>query len=266
MKAHLVQLNIQWESAQANYERVRSLIEAASPTAGDLIALPELFDSGFSLNTKSIYDSESKTLDFLTSLARDTQCTIQGSRSLFPNSDQSQLALNAATVVNQSSPEPICEYFKIHPFSMGNETKSYQGGDQLQSYHWGTTDSSLQVCPAICYDLRFPELFRKAAIDGSQMFVLGANWPKQRMHHWRALLIARAIENQAFVLGINRCGDDPYLQYTGGSIAIDPTGEILGELGDQEQVLSVEIDPKILYDWRAKFPVLDDIKIHNLNQ
>ena len=90
---------------------------------------------------------------------------------------------------------------------------------------------------------------------------LGANWPSPRQHHWRALSIARAIENQAFVLAVNRTGSDPHLPYSGGSIAISPKGDILGELTDQPGTLSVEINPKLLHDWRATFPTWRDMRL-----
>ncbi len=261
MRAHLVQLDIQWEQPQANFDRVRELIEKTLISPGDLIALPELFDCGFTLNTKDCWDQDDSTLHFLQSLAQETKCIIHGSRSIIPP-DQT-LAYNCATVLSPNATKPLCEYSKIHPFSMGYEPKAYQGGDSTTSFDWGEGESKLKCCPLICYDLRFPELFRKGVADGSEVFVLGANWPHARQHHWRALLIARAIENQAFVFGINRCGDDPNIHYAGGTIAIDPKGEILGELEDEETVLSVEVDPKALKDWRRKFRVLDDIKIRS---
>jgi len=259
MHAHLVQLDIQWESPSANFERVRSLIDSAHTKPGDLIALPELFDSGFSLNTHTTSDTHNQTLAFLAQLAKDTGCLVHGSRTIMPTKKTQPLALNCATVLGPDSSDPRCEYHKIHPFSMGNEPKAYQAGNQLTHYTW----NGLNVCPTICYDLRFPELFRKGFVDGAQMFVLGANWPTARQHHWRALLIARSIENQAFVLGINRTGNDPHLPYAGGTIAVDPKGEVLGELGDEEAVLSVEIDPVQVQHWRAQFPVINDIKIRS---
>ncbi len=261
MRAHLVQLDIQWEDPQANFDRVREFIKNADTNPGDLIALPELFDSGFTLNTKLSCDTQGSTLSYLQELANDTRCLVHGSRSIMPESNS--LAYNCATVLSPSQQQPLCEYYKIHPFSMGYEPKAYQGGSDITSYTWGDGDSALKCCPLICYDLRFPELFRKAAVNGAEAFVLGANWPHPRQHHWRALLIARAIENQAFMFGINRRGDDPNLHYAGGTIAVDPKGEILGELGDEEAVLSVEVDPSILKDWRRKFRVLDDIKIRS---
>jgi predicted amidohydrolase len=91
-------------------------------------------------------------------------------------------------------------------------------------------------------------------VQGAEVFAVGACWPAKRIHHWRALLIARAIENQAFVLGVTRTGREPGVEYAGGTIAIDPTGKVLGELGPDEGVLSVEINPGTLRDWRGAFP------------
>jgi predicted amidohydrolase len=122
-------------------------------------------------------------------------------------------------------------------------------------------EASLTICPAVCYDLRFPELFRRGLQQGAEMFVLGANWPSARQHHWRTLLIARAIENQAFVIGVNRCGSDPHLDYSGGSMALGPKGEILAELGDEERIESVEIDPEKLRSWRGEFPAWRDARL-----
>lgn len=254
MQAHLLQLDIAWESKQANYDRVRALIEHAAPNPGGLIVLPELFDVGFTLNTAVAHDC-GPTLEFLQSLADDTRCIVHGARALLPH-DQTH-AFNCATICAPGHDHPVCEYRKIHPFSYGREGDAYTGGDTLEDYNWG----ELRVCPAICYDLRFPELFRRGTIDGAEVFVYGANWPSPRQEHWRTLSIARAIENQAFVIAVNRCGSDPYLHYAGGSIVIDPKGQILGELDDSEGVLSIEIDPGVVREWRSTFPALRDIKL-----
>ncbi len=111
----------------------------------------------------------------------------------------------------------------------------------------------------ICYDLRFPELWRLAAIAGTEVFTIGASWPAARRHHWRQLLIARAIENQAFVVAANRIGDDPHLSYAGGSMVVSPTGEILAEAGDHEAVLRARLDLASLREWRRDFPALSDL-------
>jgi omega-amidase len=114
------------------------------------------------------------------------------------------------------------------------------------------------VCPAVCYDLRFPELFRIGLSKGAEAFAIGANWPEARQAHWRTLLIARAIENQAFVLGVNRTGSDPALRYAGGTIAVGPRGEVLGELEAEEGVLSTGVDVSEMRKWREVFPAWRD--------
>lgn len=255
MKAHLLQLDIIWEDKHANHAKVRDLLDTAQPNPDDLIVLPELFDVGFTLNTKIAIDHDGSTLAYLQQLADDTACTIHASRAL--PSPTPPLALNCATITAPNQPAPHCEYAKIHPFSYGREGESYAAGTQLCQYTW----NDLQICPAVCYDLRFPELFRLGVKAGAHAFVLGANWPAHRQAHWRTLAIARAIENQCYMLAVNRCGNDPHLPYAGGSIAIDPKGTIMGEQGDQEGVLSVEIEPSILHEWRSTFPALQDIRL-----
>ncbi len=254
MRAHLLQLELVWESPEANFRLVEDALDRAKPDPGDFVLLPELFDTGFSFHTETNADNEGRTLRFLLTLADDLGVTIQGSRTLRPcDCDK---AFNCATV---AAPDEtlLCEYRKIHPFTFGREPEFFQGGTDVLTYTWNT----LTVCPAICYDLRFPELFRAGLGKGAQLFALGANWPSPRQHHWRALAIARAIENQAFVLAVNRTGSDPHLHYAGGTIAISPKGDILGELTDQPGTLSVEIDPQSLHDWRATFPAWRDMRL-----
>lgn len=294
MKAHLVQLDIAWEKSAENRVKVRRLLTHARPSPGDLILLPEMFDTGFSMNTAQTAD-RGATLAFLLDLAIEMKVTVQGGRTILETSGAK--ARNVMTIVGprdasttldaNTSPDAFAvldQYAKIHPFSLGQEHTAFEGGSRVLTYDWigapvenqplglpieRPSSRRLKVCPAICYDLRFPELFRQGLDLGAQAFALGACWPKSRQHHWRALLIARAIENQAFVLGVNRVGTDPNgafgggLEYAGGSIVIGPTGDVLGELGAAEGVLGVEIDPGAVTRWREKFPAWKDRKIPN---
>lgn len=259
MQAHLIQLDIAWEDKSTNHRHVRELLESAPVSPGDLIVLPELFDVGFTLNTNIAIDKNNSTLAFLQALANETHCTVHGSRAI--QSPDRTKAYNCATVTSPQLDAPLCEYAKIHPFSYGRESESYIAGDQIKHYDWASKNNTLKVCPAICYDLRFPSLFRLGAKQGAQAFVYGANWPNARQTHWRILSMARAIENQAFVIAVNRTGNDPHLQYIGGSMVIDPKGEILGELKDEEAILSVPIDPQLVTTWRDTFPALRDMKL-----
>ena len=121
----------------------------------------------------------------------------------------------------------------------------------------------MTVCPAICYDLRFPELFRVGLDHGAAMFTVIANWPEARRDHWRALLVARAIENQAIVAGVNRTGRDPHLGYAGDSLVVGPRGEILLDGGSAEGVWSCVLDGGLVDGWRREFPAWRDRKLRN---
>jgi len=247
-----------WEDAPANFSLIRGMLDGTAVNPGDLVVLPELFDSGFSLNTDRTTDRDGRTLDFLRELARETRATIHGSRTVL--TDGATHATNRASIAFPDG--SFAEYAKIHPFTFGREPERFEGGDSVTTYEWPCDGGrSLKVCPAVCYDLRFPELFRAGLSKGAEVFVLGANWPEARHEHWRTLLRARAIENQAFVLGVNRAGKDPHLGYKGGSAAIGPEGETIGELGEEPGVLSVEIDPGTLTRWREMFPAWRDARL-----
>lgn len=259
MRAHLIQMDIAWEEKTINYRKAESLISRASPEPGDLVLLPEMFDTGFSFNTEKTADHDGATLRFISELARDHEVYVHGARTVHARGESH--ARNHATIVDPSG-NVLADYAKIHPFSLGKEHERFQGGNEVMLWQWGEVGGAgLRVCPAVCYDLRFPELFRTGLSRGAQAFAIGASWPEARAQHWRALLIARAIENQAFVFGINRVGRDPNVSYAGGSIALGPRGEILGELANEEGPLSVEVDPRDLKAWREKFPAWKDGKL-----
>lgn len=280
MQAHLLQMNIAWEDKAANRRAVERLLDRATCAEGDLVVLPEMFDTGFSFAVERTADRDNATLDFLIRLAGDLGVYIVGGRTV--QACDACLAHNRAVAVSPAG-DLLAEYSKIHPFTYGREAERFEGGRDVVLFTWtsaterplggrinmsprASAAASLRICPAVCYDLRFPELFRIGMLRGAELFTVIANWPASRQHHWRALLIARAIENQAFVLGVNRTGDDPNLSYTGGTIAVDPRGEILGELGPEEGVLSVEINPGVLASWREKFPAWRDARLISVGE
>lgn len=253
MKAHLVQFNIAWENPSANFKKVDQLLSSANLSPNDLILLPEMFDSGFSFAVSRTVDTGA-TLSYLTNLAHRTRCTVHGHHTVLESDSKPR---NRATILAPDG-TILTHYDKIHLFSYGRETEHISPGASLTSYTW----NAATVCPAICYDLRFPELFR-AAVPAANIFALGACWPAARQHHRRTLCLARAIENQAFVLMCNRCGKDPApssTAYDGHSMIIDPKGEILAEADDSECVLSSEINVADAHAWRTKFPALHDMK------
>ena len=262
--AHLIQPDIAWESANATFARVESLLAGATISPGDLILLPEMFATGFSFNVSATAAAATDTFSFLTHLCDRSGAWVQAGRTL---AGPGGLGLNVMTVLEPDpqgrGPRRVCEYTKIHPF--GGEAATFAPGARVDQWRWSA--AGLNVCPAICYDLRFPELFRRGMLAGAQLFALGACWPAVRHAHWRALLIARAIENQAFVLGCNRVGADPApplaggFAYAGGSMVVGPRGDILGELDSREGVLSVEIDADAVHTWRTQFAAWKDTRL-----
>lgn len=274
MHVHLVQLDIAWEDKQTNFARVEKLLEGVGVSAGDLIVLPEMFDTGFSFHVARNADApplgDGATAAFLAQLARKFKCTVHGSLTATAGHQDAAgaiVGLNRAQIVSPDG-EILGAYDKVHPFSYGKESEHFTGGGAVVTYPWRahvegrpTQECELIVCPAICYDLRFPELFRAGLELGAQAYAIGANWPIARAQHWRALLIARAIENQAFVFGANRVGRDPALAYAGGSLIVSPKGDVLAEGDDRERVVSAAIDPAQVQEWRAEFPAWRDRKL-----
>lgn len=243
-----IQHDIRWEDKSATQATVSALIEAARPAPGTLVVLPELFDTGFSLRLDVVADGRS--LPWATQVAKR-----YGVRLLVGHGDRAAdgLGRNCATLVTPEGPVAH-RYEKIHPFGIGGERKAYGPGSDVLLLRIG----GILACPLICYDLRFPELWRLAALAGAEAFLIGASWPARRQHHWRALCIARAIENQAYVVAVNRVGSDPNLAYAGGSLIVDPRGQIVAEADDVEGVLAATLHADAVREWRKEFPALRD--------
>jgi predicted amidohydrolase len=170
---------------------------------------------------------------------------------LLRNADGS---LSNAVVVVDPAGERKALYRKN--FLFPSEQGSYKPGDGVVT----VSVNGIQVCPLICYDLRFPELWRLAAQAGAEVFAVSSSWPSVRHEHWRALLVARAIENQAVVIAANRTGNDPSLAYLGGSVAIDHLGHRVGECDAEFGSVAIEFDRPAFDGWRAKFSALRDLR------
>jgi omega-amidase len=247
-----VQLDIAWEDEEVNHEKVRALVAGARLPRGALCALPEMFATGFSMNVARIVREGSATETFLAALAEQHGIFVCG--AVVTRAADGR-GLNQAVTFAPNG-QLCARYTKIHPFSFGGEAEHFAPGNAVVTYRAG----GVTVAPFICYDLRFPEIFRNAVKRGTQLYTVIANWPEPREAHWLALLKARAIENQAFVLGVNRCGRDPQLAYGGRSQVIDPRGTVLVDAGTGEGVFGGELDLEALASYRAAFPALADMR------
>ncbi len=253
MKIYGVQFDIEWEDKAVNFEKIRALLSGVEIEPDSLVVLPEMFATGFSMNVEEICEGETcKSKRFLIETAKQHRCYVLGG---LVTEGENGFGRNEAVAVNPEG-EEIARYCKLNPFTFGGETKHYSSGEEIVTFQW----HDFTVCPFICYDLRFPEIFRKAVRRGTNLFIVIACWPEPRDEHWVSLLKARAIENQAYVVGVNRCGTDPKLTYTGRSVIYDPHGGILASEVYEETVICAELDKVALVQYRKNFPVLQDIK------
>jgi predicted amidohydrolase len=253
MHIYCLQLDIVWENKAPNHGRVLSLLEETRPEAGSLVVLPEMFATGFSMNVDKITDSQSReTQSFLAEVASRFEVFLLAGIVTTASSGRGR---NESVVYGPNGAE-VARYAKMQPFTLGGESANYEAGEGACLFPW----NGFQVAPFICYDLRFPELFRGAVRRGANLYTVIASWPIARITHWVTLLRARAIENQAYVAGVNRCGRDPFFIYPGRSMIVDPRGEIIAECGDEEGAISAKLDLTALMDYRHELPFLKDHK------
>jgi predicted amidohydrolase len=255
MQVIAVQHGIEWEKREANHLNVRALLESARPQRGALVVLPEMFSSGFSMNVDAIAEDETKPTErFLCELARSMGVTVVAG-VVSRDASHAVRGRNEALAIAPDG-TVAARYAKLHPFTPVHENDHYVAGDHIVTFRWG----AFTVSPLVCYDLRFPEAFRGAARRGAQLFTVIASWPEPRIAHWVTLLQARAIENQAYVVGVNRVGDDPANHYTGRSMIIDPSGAVLADAGERETCVAADVDPRVVAEHRESFPYIRDMR------
>lgn len=246
-----VQPEIVWEDKPASHAHVDALLSASPPREGGLVVLPEMFATGFSLNVDAIDEADPAPSEhFLADLARRYRVTIVGG---VVHRDMAGNGLNQAVAFDAGG-ELLARYSKLHPFTFGAEGEHFVGGDRLCLFE----NQNAWVAPLICYDLRFPEPFRLVAGAGAEVMLVIANWPAARSDHWLTLLKARAIENQAYVVGVNRAGEDPHVSYAGDTTIFGPRGETIAQADDTPCVLHASLDLDALRTGRDKFPALRD--------
>lgn len=251
---HLVQLDSFWEDKSANFSRVTAMLETTPAAPGSLVVLPEMFATGFSINTGvTRQGSNHETESFLRDTARAHRCCVLGG---VVNEGSPGRCRNEAVAFDGAGRE-LVRYAKMQPFSVGGESTVHEPGTTVSTFEWG----GLKIAPLICYDLRFPELAREAVLgSGAEVLIYIASWPAKRYQHWLTLLQARAIENLAYVVGVNRCGTDPHFTHPGRSIVVDPHGVVIADAGGHEHVVTAVIEHDVLHNWRAEFPALADAR------
>lgn len=260
MQIIALQMDIAWEDPATNLATIEALLEAAAPPPGSLILSTELADIGFSMNATAACPAD--WLSAASRLARRWRCWFSMGMVLTSELARANDAPCAAGTSQPANTMVMARpdgtlagvYRKLQPFALGKELGTYSAGEKTLLVDC----DGLCVSPLICYDLRFPELWRLAARAGAQAMLIGASWPAKRAAHWRALAIARAIENQAIVVACNRIGRDPHHEYLGGSIAVGPDGVVLGELGDGPGVLRIEVAAAQVEAYRGGLPFLRD--------
>ncbi len=250
-RLYAVQHDIVWEDKAANFAKVSLLLDAAKPQPGSILVLAEMFATGFSKHLSKTADTEAReTETFLRHLAAKHDCCVVGG---FVVPGTSGKGRNVALALAPDGRE-LARYTKMQPFTGGDEHTVHESGERVFTFSW----QGFTVAPLICYDLRFPELAREATAQGANLLIYIASWPIKRAQHWVTLLQARAIENLAWVVGVNRSGADPDFTYPGRSLVVDPHGVIVADAADRESVLETTLDLEVALLWRSQFPALKD--------
>lgn len=251
LKVTLVQANQKWEDKLANFENYSRLLKSIEHQT-DLIILPEMFDTGFSMNIQLAESWENNSsLDYLIELAAEYNTAIY--TSMMAKVDDT--IFNRGVFVFPTG--YVQTYDKRKSFGLGGEDKYYTSGNKETIVEFRGWKINLQIC----YDLRFPEIARNYEVNGIPKYDLllyVANWPAKRAEHWKSLLIARAIENQSYVIGVNRVGvDKKELIYSGDSICVDSLGELMVQL-ENETVFTTTLSKLTLNNTRTSLPFLKD--------
>jgi predicted amidohydrolase len=256
MHLTIVQAALAWENPAANRAMFSQKL-ASLRGLTDLVVLPEMFTTGFSMNAATLAEPmDGLTVQWLRKTADDLGAALAGSFICMENGKFH----NRLVFMRPSGNFDF--YDKKHLFSMAGESEYYTSGKKRLTLEW----RGWRICPLVCYDLRFPVWSRNS--PGSfaagleplyDLLLYVANWPSRRAHHWRALLAARAIENQAFVAGVNIFGaDGKGLEYAGDSAVIDFSGQALVQISGQEGLFTAELSLEDLQQYRQQLPFLQD--------
>ena len=250
MKIAAIQYDIVWNAPQENFTQLRSLISTAVSDGAQFVVLPEMFSTGFIVDSEAHFEPpDGPSVSFLCEMAKKHNIWITGTCTELCDDDPRPY--NCLVVV--SPDQKIFRYRKIHPFTYGGEDRIYRSGSTFTTVLIG----DFRVSFFVCYDLRFADEFWALASD-TDIYVVPANWPQSRREHWLTLLRARAIENQAYIVGCNRVGEGGGLTYVGDSMIVDPLGHILEHADAQACIITAEVSKEVVRDVRARYPFLRD--------
>lgn len=257
LRVALIQTDLYWEDIPANLQMLGEKISSIKDDV-DMIILPETFSTGFSMDAERVAESmDGLAIQWLRKIALERDCVITGSLMLYDEYNGEKKYYNRLVWMK---PDGHCEiYDKKHLFSISNEPKIYTAGDKrlIQSI------KGWNICPMICYDLRFPVWSRNAINKEREatydLLLYVANWPDRRVQAWRTLLQARAIENQSYVIGVNRIGNDNEgIYHSGESAAIDPLGNVLYRKEHDADVAVIHLNYEEMIKVRRQLPFLKD--------
>lgn len=250
MRIGLAQLDMDFENKALAKERCLQMLEKAAAAHVDFIVFPEMTLTGFTMKPQLYGEAlaQSETLDFFRDAAKKYHIAICFGLPVLTEAT----AENHCLILSREG-RLLADYTKLHPFSFGEESQYYSGGSSLCT----CTLEEFSVSPLICYDLRFPEIFQIVS-ERSALLVVIANWPASRRAHWMTLLTARAIENQSYVIGVNRSGSGGNLDYSGDSMLISPLGDVLAHATESNQLLTADISIEEVEKCRSVFPLKKD--------
>lgn len=247
LKVAVCQFYIEWEDKQKNYLRAEKFIEEASSEKADIILFPEMSFTGFSMNIVNTMESNGETLGVMRNIAKKYSIAVGFGwvKDCNGRAENHYSILDSMGIV-------LTDYVKIHSFGYGGEGNQFIRGNKIKFFSY----KEFSLVPFICYDLRFPEIFQDASKQG-EVLLVPANWPQSRNVHWKCLLQARAIETQAYVIGINCVGNIGNLSYSGDSCIILPNGDIAQMITGKESVIYATLEKDKL-EIRNSFPVKKD--------
>lgn len=258
VRISLAQMDVRYGNPRVNWAKMQEMSNTAVSQGGQMVIFPELWDAGFDLKNAKDYASSLSGGLFAQVSALSKQLGIFITGSMLEKRGMGIANCAAMISPNQGV---MGAYRKIHLFSLMKEELYLTAGESTLNLNlpWG------QTATAICYDLRFPELFRRYALEGAKMVVVPCQWPDPRMEHYRTLLRARAIENGIYIVAVNRVGTDVIdketgktTSYFGHSSVIDPWGNLVIEAGSGEGLLTVDLDLSMVDEVQRAMPILND--------